>query len=113
LTKCPLDISARQSKARFIIRVRGAGIDDEALKIIARCKSLESLNLDRTRITDGGLAPLVDLPHLYQLSIVDTAITDKGLKQLDNVPSLMNLDVRGTDNRSRLPLQRPPIRTAK
>jgi hypothetical protein len=63
---------------------------------LARQKSLETLSLSDTPITDDGLEHLGDLKNLQTLSLQNTAITDAGLESLTRLPQLQRLDVYGT-----------------
>jgi hypothetical protein len=49
------------------------------------------LQLDRTKITDKGLANLKELQNLRYLNLVGTAVTEKGVLQLKDLKSLRSI----------------------
>jgi hypothetical protein len=51
-------------------------LTDEQLKEIAQIKSLQSLILDDTSVTDAGIAYLGLMTVLYELRLFGTKITD-------------------------------------
>ena len=51
-------------------------------------KSIETINLDRTKISDGCISNLTKLKRLRLLSLRETRITDSGLHRLGALPSL-------------------------
>ena len=82
------------------LRIRGPGIDDEALNQLAQMPALKILNIPQATFTDAGLKTLVQLPALEQLRFGTPNVTDAGLKSLLDFPSLKRLhliDVRLTD----------------
>jgi hypothetical protein len=82
------------------LRVRGAGIDDEALAQIATLVSLQILNVPRATFADAGLEQLKHLPNLVQLRFGSPHVTNAGMKTLVELPSLKRLhliDVPITD----------------
>ena len=64
----------------FRVKVR---VDDEALRQVGELRHLTELDLDRTPITDKGLAFLQRLDKLRRLGLRGTRITSDGLKQLE------------------------------
>lgn len=58
---------------------------------------LERLWLDSTKVADGELAHLADLPGLRRLSLTQTPVTDAGLVHLKALRWLTNLDLAGSE----------------
>jgi hypothetical protein len=82
------------------LRIRGAGIDDEALAQIAQIKSLRILNLPQGTFSNEALAHLKQLPELVQFRFGSSRVTDAGMKLLGELPALRRLhliDVPITD----------------
>jgi len=78
------------------LNLSGTKITDEALPWLGRLKSMESLDLSQTAVTDAGLRSLVELPRLQILSLAGTQISDPGLDSLGRLKGLRILDLRGT-----------------
>ncbi|MBS0266244.1 MAG: hypothetical protein JSS02_30220 [Planctomycetes bacterium] len=57
---------------------------------------LTSLSLSSTRVTDAGMADLLDLVRLEWLEIGNTEIGDPGLSNLRRMSKLEHLDLHGT-----------------
>jgi hypothetical protein len=101
------------------LRIRGSGIDDEALATIAKLQRLTILNVPRGEFTADGLEHLVALPelemfrfhsphiadadlallgkfpNLRRLHLIDVAITDAGLADLAKIDRLQSLYIDG------------------
>jgi hypothetical protein len=73
------------------LRIRGAGIDDEALAEVANIQALEILNLPRGAFTDAGLLQLKDLPRLESLRFGTPHVTTAGIASLATFPALKRL----------------------
>jgi len=56
-------------------------------------KSLQTLNLGATPVTNAGLK---ELKGLQSLNLIGTKVTDAGLKELKEIKRLQNLDLTGT-----------------
>jgi hypothetical protein len=69
---------------------------DTDLKALADLKSLGSLTLYRTAVTDAGLKDLAALKTLTSLDLGATKITDAGLKELAGLSALESLTLNGT-----------------
>ncbi len=54
-------------------------------------KSLESLTLSRTEVTDEGLSSWIDHPNLRSLELTFTKITSSGIQQLCKIPNLESI----------------------
>lgn len=82
------------------LRIRGAGIDDEALAHIASLDSLTILNVPQATFGDNALAELERLPQLVQFRFSSPRVTDAGMKTLAKLPAIKRLhliDVPITD----------------
>jgi hypothetical protein len=73
------------------LRIRGQGIDDDALAQVARISSLQILNLPRGSFTDSGLESLKRLPKLEQLRFSSPRVTDVGINAVSEFPTLKRL----------------------
>ena len=74
-----------------------APLTDAGLKELTGLKSLQSLNLGRTKITDAGLKELAGLKSLQSLNLRNTKVTDAGLKELAGMESLLALNLIRTE----------------
>lgn len=82
------------------LRIRGRGIDDEALARLAELESLRILNVPQATFSDESLALLKKLPHLEQLRFGSPRVTDAGMPAIGELPAIKRLhliDVRITD----------------
>ena len=101
------------------LRIRGAGVDDEALEHLAGIETLVILNVPQAtfgndslgelkrlprlaqlrfsspRVTDAGMKTLAELPALAQLHLINVPITDKGLEELAKIERLQSLYIDG------------------
>lgn len=75
--------------ARETARQPGTGVTDTALAGIARCRTLQHLDLSNSRFTDAGAAVLADLTGLEQLDLGGNPIGDSVIDDLP--PSLTRL----------------------
>src|SRR5262245_14174017 len=73
------------------LRIRGAGIDDEALTQLASLASLRILNVPQATFGDAALAQLKRLPDLVQFRFSSPHVTDAGMKTLAELPALKRL----------------------
>jgi hypothetical protein len=73
----------------------GPAVDDEGLRVVARLKKLEHLDLSWTDVSDVGLGHLGRLKMLRQLYLYKTRITDAGLIRLRGLKRLEQLGVSG------------------
>jgi internalin A len=97
-----LSAGSRVQVIRFGRR-RGMAIDQSVggatngvLKRLARFRSLESLDLTGTKVTDWGLKYLARLKRLQNLDLTGTKVTDAGLKRLAKLKELQKLDLTWT-----------------
>jgi Leucine-rich repeat (LRR) protein len=68
-------------------------VDDGGVMSLSPLKSLQSLSLDSTLVTDAALDEVAALPNLRSLNLRATAITDAGVKKLARSHSLTDLDL--------------------
>lgn len=68
---------------------------DAETEHIARLPELETLDLEKTRLTDLGLARLGRLRKLRWLSLRKTPVSGAGIAELRNLTVLQHLDLRG------------------
>jgi len=59
--------------------------------------NLIRLHLERTAVTDAGLASVADLPSLEYLNLYGTPVTDAGVERLGQMPRLKQLYLRQTE----------------
>ena len=74
-------------------------VTDRALKLVGTFKTLKSLSLSVTAVTDAGMPDLRELTELETLSLGVTRVTGRGLEPLRNLRKLREL-VFGDDNAS-------------
>ena len=73
------------------LRIRGHGIDDDALAQIARLKPLQILNVPNATFTNAALVHLKQLPDLVQLRFGSPNVTDAGMTAIAELPALKRL----------------------
>ena len=71
-------------------------VTDEGLAYLKGLTDLYFLMLAQTKVTDSGLAHLSELKKLEVLWLADTRVTDAGLVQLQGLPNLSDLRLGGT-----------------
>lgn len=73
-------------------------LTDGSLAIVAALTSLETLRIDRSPLTDAGLADLGNglAPRLRVVSIAETSVGDAGLASLARIETLETLNLAGT-----------------
>lgn len=74
----------------------GQEVTDSGVRYVSRLKRLKGLHLERTCISDDGLACLEDLPQLESLRLDDTQVTDAGMGAVARLSRLNNLSLKGT-----------------
>jgi hypothetical protein len=77
------------------IDLRGAKSVDSTLQKIGGLRALQELTLDRSDVTNQGLANLAGMAHLERISLRYTGITDAGLSECASLP-LRHLLLTGT-----------------
>jgi len=78
------------------LELDGTKISDGDLAHLADFKALKSLNVSNTSITDAGIFHIHKLNSLENLNLNNTQITDDGLMFLKDLPNLRNIRVMGT-----------------
>ncbi len=81
------------AELEWLVLPRG---NDATLRQVGRARSLKSLDLTNSGITDEGLGELRRLSHMRELALVNTSITGRGLADLAELKDLRSLDVTGT-----------------
>lgn len=66
------------------------------MKALGHLTSVMALALDKSRMTDAGLAELKDFKRLTSLRLDETPITDQGLRELKRHKNLSRLTVLDT-----------------
>jgi hypothetical protein len=80
-----------------VLYLHHTSIGDAGVANLRDLKSLTTLDLFDTRVTDAALEHLAEwMPHLEWLELSDTAVTDAGLRFLKGLRHLRRLDVRST-----------------
>jgi serine/threonine protein kinase/Leucine-rich repeat (LRR) protein len=69
---------------------------DRDMPTVGALKTLEFLELSKTRVSDSGLMHLRGLTQLRELWLTDTAVTDKGMEHLGKLVSVEALMLAGT-----------------
>ena len=75
----------------------GTPLTDAAIESLAKFKSLQSLNLSRTRITGRTMSQLGRLPHLETLNLYGTALSVDAVTELEKLSGLKKLFIFQTD----------------
>lgn len=70
-------------------------ITDAGISCIVELAELETLNLGATNISDASMDEVARLPELRDLSLMTTSLTDAGLASLARLQDLRILDVAG------------------
>jgi Leucine Rich repeat len=71
-----------------------SNITDKGLKRLKHCENLRDLSLfGCSKITDAGIAHVVQLPKLYGLILMDTKITNNGLATFGSIKNLTVLSI--------------------
>lgn len=71
-------------------------ITDGGLAHLQACKSVQVLSLNECNITDVGLGHLAAIPNLVQLSLRGCSVTDEGMATLARMPRLQVLNLENT-----------------
>lgn len=74
----------------------GRRTSDAHIARIGEVRSLETLYLRRSRITDSGLEYLRPLTNLRSLELEGTSINDSGLRNLEGLTNLQHLSLANT-----------------
>ena len=101
---CDLSVARLEDNASFqrnqddeVVGVDGSSqTTDDDLRGLKRLPTLETLELQSTKVTDAGLVHLKGLTNLKELGLALTQITDAGLVHIKGMTKLQELDLRGT-----------------
>ena len=73
-----------------------SSIDDSSMKVLGQVRTLKSIDLSKTAVTDEGLAELAKLPNLEELKLEDCEnITGEGFEEFASPHGLKELNLRG------------------
>ena len=86
-----------------VLRLSRTATTDAGMNILAKCETLESIDVSQTQIGDQGVWELRALPRLRILNLFQTLVTDTGLA------SFQDADHRSATRIERLNLDRCPI----
>lgn len=78
------------------LKVEGPGITDAAMPALVRLENLAALALQRTSVTDDGVAQLIPLKNLKELSLFGSPVTNAVFTPLAQLPRLQKLQLRQT-----------------
>jgi RNA polymerase sigma factor (sigma-70 family) len=80
-----------------VLYLHHTSIGDAGIANLRHLKSLTTLDLFDTRVTDAGMEHLAEwMPHLEWLELSDTHVTDAGLRFLKGLRHLRHLDISRT-----------------
>lgn len=87
------DLQILESLAKQVIwlKIGNSDLNDDQLKSIVKLSSLTRLSLERTAVTDVGIASLKGLSKLRYLNLVGTSVSAKGLNQLVSLKELKQI----------------------
>ncbi|HYH63779.1 MAG TPA: hypothetical protein VD866_03680 [Urbifossiella sp.] len=85
--------SLRVFKQPIDLSLRGSGVTDEDLAILAGLERVYELDLSGTSVTDEGIAYLRNMRGLHTLNLSGTLVTDNGLSVLGSLTGLKFLFV--------------------
>lgn len=81
-----------------ILDLADTKLTDEHLALLTKLTSLQRLYISRNKkVTDDGLAQLINFNSLRILDLAHTNVTDKGLEYLVNISNLKELNLRNTE----------------
>lgn len=91
----PLAVNNPLLRVDFLVK-RDDTTDDKVAAIGSISENIAQLELQRTKVTDAGLAPVADLPRLTRLDLNSTEVGDAGLKHLSGLENLQYLNLYQT-----------------
>ena len=78
------------------LELRGSRlVDDEHMKLVVTMSNIRELNIERSGVTNAGLADLAALPRLERLYVSEARLSADGLGVLATFPSLKQLGIGG------------------
>jgi hypothetical protein len=96
LTGCAITDAGLQQLVRLTVtqlHLAETAVTDVGMQHVGRMDGLRLLNIEKTNVTDAGLALIVELPNLGDLWLRSTKVTNAGLKQLQSVQGLWRLSI--------------------
>jgi len=88
----------KQKPETVVLQMANADVDDQTLENLKGMEQLRELDLNGTKITDGGLAVIAVLPSLKTLRIARTKVSDEGFRtHLLAKETLVHLDLTSTE----------------
>jgi len=91
ITAKDLQLLEQLSKQVIWLKIGDSNLDDNNLKSIVKLSSLTRLSIEKTAVSDAGIALLNGLPKLTYLNLVGTKLTAKGLTQLKSLKDLRQI----------------------
>jgi len=88
--------STRGDVETISIRLNGAKVGDEQLKLLKAFKKLNELALIGTQVTDAGMKEVAQCANLTRLELRGAAITDAGVKEIAGLEKLKFLSLERT-----------------
>jgi len=88
-------IEVKKLKSLRTLRLGGSKVTDMDLKHIKELSNLQYLDISATQVTDAGLKELKALKDLKSLILIDLKVTNAGLRELKENNNLELLDLRG------------------
>jgi hypothetical protein len=79
------------------INLRGDGVTDKSMSVLAQMKSLENLEIMSRNVTNAGIEKLSQCPRLKTLSLQNTPITEATLSHLSKIKTLTGLSFWNTN----------------
>jgi internalin A len=97
LRKCGISLFGEECFLEVrAVRLKDLKVGDEVMPFIGRLKELHEIGLERTNVSDTGLAQLRSLEKLEFLMLTETSIGDAGVKHICSLPNLWHLNLGGT-----------------
>ncbi|MEM7010029.1 MAG: c-type cytochrome domain-containing protein [Verrucomicrobiota bacterium] len=91
----PLAVDNPLLRVDFLVE-RDNTTDDKVAAIGSISENIAQLELQRTKVTDAGLATVADLPRLTRLDLNSTEVGDEGMKHLSGLKNLQYLNLYQT-----------------
>jgi hypothetical protein len=80
----------------FWLDLHGLAVNDNTVGVVAKCKNIMRLHLEKTQVTSAGLAAIKDSLMLTYLNVLGTKVDDTGLVHLTKLTKLEKLYVMNT-----------------
>jgi len=71
-------------------------VEDDDLKVLSGYRNLQSITLDKSKVTDEGIRHLTEVPNVTWVNVNGCAITDDAIQDLIRIPSLRVLFIEDT-----------------